>query len=219
MRVLKLAFAALALATALGSSGYAADMPVKAPPRIAEAATYNWTGLYIGGHIGGAFAGSDFFGNDGARFMGGGQIGFDYQFAPAWVLGVEANYSFVDSNGGGLAFFGNRNLGSVTGRLGYGWAGALLYAKGGYAWADTRHSFGFTGNNGENGYTIGGGVEYMIASNWSAKLEYQYYNLGHVTFISAPPIVVSSFTNDEHTIKLGLNYRFNWGSNPISRGF
>jgi outer membrane immunogenic protein len=197
---------------------YAADLPVKAPMMSAPAPGYSWTGLYIGAHVGGAFAGSDFFGNDDAQLMGGGQIGMDYQFAPMWVLGIEANYSFATTDDSGLAFFGNRNLGSVTGRLGYAMGPALLYAKGGYAWADTRASFGFNGG-GDNGYTVGGGIEYMLIPNWSVKLEYQYYNFGDVTFVSAPPVVITNFTNDEHTLKLGVNYRFNWGGTASARGY
>ncbi len=68
--------------------------------------------------------------------MGGVQVGYDYQFAPNWVLGLEANYSFLDTG----SSFANRGLGSVTGRLGYTWGPAMLYAKGGYAWADSRFS-------------------------------------------------------------------------------
>lgn len=198
------------LASVTGAT--AADLPrqySKAQPMVAAPA-FSWTGIYLGAHIGGAFAAHDFFGNNDARLMGGGQIGVDFQLAPTWVIGLEANYSFVDSDTSGLNFFGNRNLGSVTGRLGYAMGPSLLYVKGGYAWADTRHSFGFGGNVGESGYTIGGGFEYMFAPNWSAKIEYQYYDFGDVTFVSAPPIVVSTFSNAEHTVKLGLNYRFNW---------
>jgi outer membrane immunogenic protein len=216
----KILLASIAIISLGAASANAADLPVKAPPPAAAApfAAYNWTGIYIGAHVGGAFAGSDFFGNDGARLMAGLQIGADYQFAANWVWGIEANYSFVDSNHGGANFFTNRNLGSVTGRLRYTWGAALLYAKGGYAWADTRRSFGFTGD-GDNGYTVGGGLEYMFAPNWSAKLEYQYYNFGDVTFVSAPPVVRTTFDNDEHTIKFGLNYRFNFAGSPATRGY
>ena len=77
------------------------------------------------------------------RFLGGVQGGFDYQFAPSWVLGIEAQYSWLSSNNNGRLFPGgvlvtsnNDQLGSVTGRLGYTWGPALLYAKGGYAWKD-----------------------------------------------------------------------------------
>ena len=56
----------------------------------------------------------------------------------------------------------------------------------------------------------------MFAQNWSVKIEYQYYDFGDVTFIQlaplAPLVAASTFTNAEHTIKLGLNYRFNWAT-------
>src|SRR6478735_6475387 len=107
----KILLAAVAMTSlALGSS-YAADLPVRGPMTatpMPAVPVYNWSGIYIGGHIGGAFAGSDFFGHDDARFLAGGQIGADYQFAPNWVFGIEANYSFADTNDSGSTFFGNR---------------------------------------------------------------------------------------------------------------
>src|SRR5712671_6719824 len=103
----------------------------KAPAYMAP--IYNWTGFYIGGHIGGAFAGDNSLtGNDG-RFLGGVQGGADYQFAPSWVIGVEAQYSWLGNSNTGVVFPGgvlvtskNDQLGSVTGRLGYTWGPALL---------------------------------------------------------------------------------------------
>ena len=216
---MKLASAIIAL-LASASTALAADLPrrveTRAPAMVAAPA-FNWSGLYLGAHVGGTFAADNVFGENDARLMAGVQIGWDWQFAPTWVLGIEANYSFVDSNDGGV--FGNRNVGSVTGRLGYTWGSTLLYAKGGYAWADTRRSFGFLGDSdGASGFTIGGGFEWMFAQNWSAKIEYQYYDFGDVTLTqlalvqAAPLLAASTFTNAEHTIKLGLNYRFNWAT-------
>src|ERR1700704_2527659 len=77
----------------------------KAPAYVAQP-IYNWTGFYIGGHLGGAFAGDNSLtGNDG-RFLGGVQGGFDYQFAPTWVFGVEAQYSWLGSSNTGVLFPG-----------------------------------------------------------------------------------------------------------------
>ena len=196
----------------------AADLrarPYTKAPAMIPAPIYNWTGFYIGGHVGGAFRGDSttVFGNDDARFLGGGQVGYDMQFSPNWVLGIEANYSFLDTNG---AFFANRGLGSVTGRLGYTWGPAMLYAKGGYAWADTRFTNGFAGNNGRDGYTVGGGLEYMFAPSWSAKVEYQYYDFRNMN-LTFPLIAAGSYRNEEHTIKVGLNYRFNFGGPVVAR--
>ena len=73
-----------ALAADLGARPAYTKAPVYAAP------IYNWTGFYIGGHVGGAFAGDNSLGGNDGRFLGGLQGGFDYQFAPSWVLGVEA---------------------------------------------------------------------------------------------------------------------------------
>jgi outer membrane immunogenic protein len=206
----------------------------KAPPYVAQP-IYNWTGFYIGGHLGGAFAGDNSLtGNDG-RFLGGVQGGADYQFAPSWVIGVEAQYSWLSSGNTGVVFPGgvlvtshNDQLGSVTGRLGYTWGPALLYAKGGYGWKDGNNlgvvtaagvpvAFTTDGNH-RDGYTVGAGLEYMFAPNWSAKAEYQYYNFGSTTFTTGPAVVVGTrFHDDEHTVKAGLNYRFNFGGAAVAR--
>src|ERR1700754_2822211 len=89
--------ALVALGTA---SAVAADLPArtytKAP--VYAAPIYNWTGIYVGAHIGAAFGGDDGVStnivgltnsNRDASFLGGGQLGADYQFAPKWVVGIE----------------------------------------------------------------------------------------------------------------------------------
>ena len=221
----------------LAAPAFAADMQprtyAKAPAYTAPEAVYNWTGFYVGGHVGGAFGGDNaIFGNNG-RFMGGIQAGADYQFARNWVVGVEANYSWLPSNNNIATFAGgstltdnDRGLGSVTGRLGYTWGPALLYAKGGYAWRDNSLGVNtaagvpaaFTATNKRDGYTVGAGLEYMFAPNWSAKAEYQYYNFGSTAITSGPADVAgASYRNDDHTVKVGLNYRFGWGGPVVAK--
>jgi outer membrane immunogenic protein len=239
MKKLLLSASAIVAVVAIASSASAADLSArpytKAPAYTAPALVYNWTGFYIGGHVGGAFGdGSSLEGSNG-RFMGGVQGGADYQFATNWVIGIEAQYSWMSSNNTALVFplaatrvtGGNDQLGSVTGRLGYAWGPALLYAKGGYAWKDNNNlgvnstitglpvAYTTTGNK-RDGYTVGAGLEYMFTPNWSGKIEYQYYNFGNTTFTSGP-IAGASFNNDEHTIKAGLNYRFGWGGPVVAR--
>ena len=69
--------------------------------------------------------------------------------------------------------------------------------------------------------TIGGGLEYMFAPAWSAKIEYQYYNFGttNVNAFLAPGAFPSgtaiSYRDDSHTVKAGINYHFNWGG-PVA---
>jgi outer membrane immunogenic protein len=240
MKKILIGAASLAALAAFAGQALAADMPArpytKAPAYTAPAVVYNWTGFYIGGHVGGAFAGDNSLVSSDARFMGGVQAGFDYQFAPNWVLGAEAQYSWLSGgNNNGVLFPGGTlvtatnadQIGSVTGRLGYTWGPALLYAKGGYAWRDGNNiaatvagvPAGFTtSGNRKDGYTVGGGLEYMFAPNWSAKAEYQYYNFGNTSFTAGPADIVGTrFRNDEHTVKVGVNYRFGWGGPVAAR--
>jgi len=228
---------------ALGATvpALAADLGAR-PPRYAKAPAYaapiyNWTGFYIGGHLGGAFASSNNFNglttgnNSNGRFLGGVQGGADYQFAPNWVLGAEAQFSWLSGSvgavfPGALAYNNNqRGLGSLTGRVGYTWGPGLLYVKGGYAFSDNNESvtlggvpvaFAINGNH-RDGYTVGAGVEYMFAPSWSAKVEYQYYNFGSANFIAPAALVpFGSFTTDDHVVKVGVNYRFNWASPVVA---
>ena len=68
-----------------------APRPYTKAPAYMAPIIYNWTGFYIGGHVGGAFAGNDSLSGSDGRFLGGIQGGADYQFAATnWVLGVEA---------------------------------------------------------------------------------------------------------------------------------
>jgi outer membrane immunogenic protein len=211
----------------------------KAPVYVAP--IYNWTGFYIGGHIGGAFAGNNGFAgttnsSNSGSFLGGLQVGADYQFASNWVLGIEGQYSWLASNTNSVAFNGlgagyvyndnQRGLGSVTGRFGYTWGPALLYVKGGYAYSDYNESLALGGvpqafalnSSHHDGYTVGAGLEYMFAQNWSAKVEYQYYDFGRTNFVT--PVILSGFGNtrdSDQTVKVGVNYRFNWGGPVVAR--
>src|SRR3954451_12170397 len=108
-----------ALLAAFAGQAFAADMPArpytKAPAYTAPQVVYNWTGFYIGGHVGGAFAGDNSLQGSDARFLGGVQAGFDYQFAPNWVIGAEAQYSWLTSgSNNGVLFPGGTLVTSNT---------------------------------------------------------------------------------------------------------
>jgi len=94
-----------------GVPARAADMPLKALPPPPPTA-YTWTGFYIGVHAGGAWVSQNdsFFQSPvgfavfdpvslrtgtGLGFAGGFQGGYNWQFAPAWVLGVEGDLSSI----------------------------------------------------------------------------------------------------------------------------
>ena len=224
--------AAPALGADMGARPYYNKAPAYAAP------LYNWTGFYIGGHIGGAFSGSNSFNglvlsDYSARLLGGFQAGADYQFAPNWVVGAEGQYSWLGKNNLNATFpngmiFNNdqRAIASITARVGYTWGPGLAYIKGGYAYSDNKDTLTFAGvpvafsldKNHRDGYTVGAGVEYMFAQNWSAKGEYMYYNFGDTRFVTPAALVpFGVFHNDEHTFKLGVNYRFNFGAPVVAR--
>jgi outer membrane immunogenic protein len=122
------------------------DAPVYAP-------LTSWSGFYIGAHVGGAWSAlnsTDVDGvvvagrkwtNDDAGVMGGGQLGYNFQsgaivFGPEIDLGVM-DLSKIQREPGGTREASIVDGGfylDVTGRLGYSFGPALLYAKGGYAY-------------------------------------------------------------------------------------
>jgi outer membrane immunogenic protein len=231
---LLLGAAYVALATA---PAFAADLPargpVKAPPMMAPA--FSWTGCYIGVHVGGAFAADS--GSDNAGFLGGGQLGCNYQFAPNFVLGIEgefagsslkedAGFAGVAAGVGAIAATGSFKtdwFASVAGRLGYSVDQLLFYAKGGVAFAHNKLDvngtaggvpFSASGDDTFVGYTVGAGIEWAFAPNWSTKIEYQFYDFRDqdFTFTGAVGGVPFGGTiNGDakfHVVKAGLNYRF-----------
>ena len=219
------ALSTLAIAAPAVAADLAARPYTKAPAMMAP--IYNWTGFYIGGNAGYGFSNREDItttgqvaGNianvvGGARpglvnlrrdgFVGGGQIGYNWQTSPNFVFGLEADIQYTDLNRSvtvvtaplppGVGTLNNTfnskldYLGTVRGRVGYTWGATMLYATGGFAYGGVDNSASFTGTLGnvqfvgrdrttKTGYTVGGGIEHMFSPNWSVKAEYLYYDLG-----------------------------------------
>jgi outer membrane immunogenic protein len=228
--------AATIVAFATTTSVFAADLAVKAPAmNPAAPVQFSWTGCYIGGHIGGVVSQdktTSLFGNSlsfsSTGFVGGGQVGCDYQFAPGWVAGVEgrAAWSSLKNTHGasvinlvtGLTLpsqvtASSDFLASATARLGYVAADRwLVFVRGGAAWANEKIDDAFTTPRGiavdpratmtRTGWTVGTGVEWAFAPHWSANLEYNYYDFGsHInTLTDAANDVSVSGTSSKDTI-------------------
>jgi outer membrane immunogenic protein len=220
---------------AVFSSAMAADIsrPVyKAPPAGALPVTYDWTGFYIGGHVGYGWAEKDWrdaFGlnvsNKANGFLGGGQVGFNYQIGQ-FVLGAEGDFSWSGINGGtstgaiigapvGATFNTDvRWISTLTGRAGVAFDRWLVYGKGGVAWANDRFStnaYTFPASvdvtDTRIGWTAGAGVEYAFAPNWSAKLEYDFADFGNRA-VSFAPGTSTNIDQQVHMVKFGVNYKF-----------
>jgi outer membrane immunogenic protein len=220
---------------------FAADLAMKAPAIQAAPVQFSWTGCHLGADIGGAFSydkirsSGDF---SSVGFIGGGQIGCDYQFAPAWIIGVEgrAAWSSLKSNTPGSVTFpalgvtvptqftvSNDFLASATARVGYSFVDRwLVFVRGGAAWtvekADDAFSSPLLGfavdpkaTMTRTGWTAGTGVEWAFAPHWSASFEYNYYDFGGDFILTDPAngAGVSGNLKDRiHTVTAGVTYHF-----------
>jgi outer membrane immunogenic protein len=201
-------------ATALlgcASAAFAADMPARMPLKAPVApivAAYNWSGFYIGGHVGGVWGDKDWRddvgvslgSHDVSGFLGGGQIGFNVQ-SGNWVFGIEGQASWTNADGRHdtpTVFFTTevKWLGTIAGRIGWAQDRLLLYVKGGAAFARDEHAVGtnvtivfanttlnpgqvlWEGDKTRWGWMVGAGLEYGLSPNWSAKIEYNYMDFG-----------------------------------------
>ena len=158
----------------------------------------------------------------------GGQIGYRWQ-AANWVFGLEAQGNWADFRGsnasllfGGVAT--NRTkidaFGLFTGQVGYAWNNVLAYVKGGAAVTDNRYDGLATvsgivtdtaGSNTKWGGTVGAGIEYGFAPNWSFAVEYDHLFMGtdNYAFNTAGLATRNeSIKQDADLVTVRLNYRF-----------
>ena len=200
----RLALAVLASIGVCGSSAPAwADGMPRGPRADPYAYTpgvaldYNWTGIYFGGHVGGAVAewnwtaagtGEPTKHND-AGFAGGAQVGLQKQWD--WiVVGAEVSYTWADlgSTKPSALLVGTSltsqasDLLLVTGRLGFAWQNILAYVKGGYANADVTFSgLGLTASKRADGSVAGLGLEYGLTPHITIGAEYDWVKLNGTT--------------------------------------
>jgi len=179
-RVLKTCFVVAALmSTAV--TAQAVDLPARPHKGPAPVVAYDWTGMYVGGHLGWGSA------DDLDGFLGGGQVGLNYQFGQ-WVAGVEGQFSWSDISKGGHSIDW---VSTLAARFGLAFNRWLIYGKVGAAWADFKAP-GFSET--DSGMMIGFGTEYAFGNNWSGKIEYN--------------VIDFDGKDNLHLVKAGINYRF-----------
>ncbi|MGH6796406.1 MAG: outer membrane protein [Methylocella sp.] len=282
-------------AMALTGTAFAADLGARPPPPVflPPPPVFTWTGLYTGLNAGYEWAASrnvdtttvpvfaaPTFGTELALssalatgsvalnpngFIGGGQVGYNYQFYNSWVVGIEADIQGLAGTHASGSFSGSGHpaavpgetiestvqsdkridyLGTVRGRLGFTITPTLLiYGTGGLAYGGVDAAtgigqenlpfapgFGSFGSlsNSRVGWTAGGGLEWLFAPNWSAKVEYLYYDIGRVTYglsplafnsavfglaYSSSPFSTTRFNGN--IVRAGINYHFNFLPPPI----
>jgi outer membrane immunogenic protein len=125
--------------------------------------------------------------------IGGGQLGYNFQYG-RMVLGIEGSVSAADFDRSFASpYFPATDswsskltwLGTVTGRVGYGFDNWMPYVKGGLAAGNVDNSIANTaagvvaqGSAVHNGWTAGGGVEVKVAPRFSLGLEFMHTDLG-----------------------------------------
>lgn len=186
-------------AAALGAVAHASAADLVTAP---VAASYDWSGFYIGANGGWGSSHScwdqSFFGltfSEGCHNATGGalggQVGYRWQHSD-WVFGLEAQGDWADLKGSSQSeftpAFTDRSrvdaFGLLTAQVGYSFSNALVYVKGGAA--VTRNHFdvvstpspdtlaGTTDDQTRWGGALGAGVEYGFAPNWSLAVEYDH---------------------------------------------
>jgi outer membrane immunogenic protein len=265
--VIALASAAL-IVPAMAADLSPAPRPVyKAPPPPAP--IWSWTGFYIGSNFGWIGSTDNNITNTGtdngpgglgtylsfggipgsvsashSNFIGGGQIGYNWQWGPSWVVGLEADFAGIASPSTTVisAFPGNAafapvqtgfaraldDLGTVRARVGYLTGPAWLwYATGGLAYGETKLQTAFAcatcvppantvnlTDNMQVGWTVGAGVEWRFAPQWSVKAEYLYVDLGSISntlgYAYAPfnSSLTSTYNERDNIVRAGINYKF-----------
>jgi outer membrane immunogenic protein len=240
----------------LGSS--ALSVGLGQPGSAAEAGP-GWTGFYVGAHAGYRWvdetltanpfsferrpgrpfnipARSEAFSRDGAIF--GLQGGYNYRFAPTWLLGIEADiswgrnsttHSFSTTDGfttltlTRTSTFRLGPQGSVRGRFGSVNGPWLIYGTGGASfvsaeWAESWSPiiplvsppvpFAVSSSKTLTGWTLGFGVEHMFAPRWLVRLEYLYTDYGSFSVPLALTTNSGNFNVTTQVLRGGVSYQF-----------
>jgi len=233
--------AVLGLSAPASAADLAARPYTKAPPPVV-AAIYDWSGFYIGANGGWGTSHNSWtdttFGPEGSHDAdggtAGGQIGYRWQ-SQAFVFGLEAQGNWADFRGSNVSLVDgltNRSkidaFGLFTGQIGWAINNTLLYVKGGAAVVDDRYEGLFGGalvDRASNddprwGGTVGAGVEFGFAPNWSAGVEYDHIFLGKnnydFNFVPAGGFNRNvDIKQDVDMVTVRVNYR--WGGPVISK--
>lgn len=228
----------VSMACALSTGAMAADAVVEVPIASTYNWAGVYVGGDVGGGWGtsketyfldpnsSTFNGSQSYDTSGA--LVGGTIGYNWQSGPL-VLGVEGNYSWsgikgrsdeINQGDGDTYSTKLRSFGDVRARVGYATGPALFYADGGVAFGQLVHTYDAAGNGGagnsyssnatRTGWTAGAGMEYMFAPKWSAKIEYNYVDLGKSEIdYGGSDANRSEWKDTFHVVKVGINFHFN----------
>jgi outer membrane immunogenic protein len=238
---------ALGLAAPASAADLAARPYTKAAGPMIPA-LYDWSGFYLGVNGGwgssrkcwdattpaGVFVAAQGC-HDATGGVAGGQIGYRWQ-AGAWVFGLEAQGDWADLRGSQISLVTptlyNQSkinaFGLFTGQIGYAWNNVLFYVKGGGAVTSDRFNTlttvgnvltATTNDQGRWGGTVGTGLEFAFAPNWSAAVEYDHLFMQNKLTVFTTPAGLFTGTDrirqDVDLVTVRVNYR--WGGPVIAK--
>jgi outer membrane immunogenic protein len=251
------------IALGLGNPAMAADLDVGGPTYKAARPvmrTYDWTGFYVGGNVGGHW-GNDKISTttDGAGFGAAGALAIDAAspvtlHPDGFIGGVQAGYNLEGSGGvwgvevdanwlGGSATRSLTNIPSIapldvmtntaqatflsTFRMVWGTTllsdRSVLFLTAGFALetlktTDTMSQLGVITSTSSStlqpGLAAGGGFEYALTDNLSAKVEYLYVAIKRVnsnitpTVAGTPDVIAVTHDYTDNIGRFGLNFKF-----------
>lgn len=187
----------------------------------AQQANPSWNGFYAGLNAGGLFgstsatfagpAGPGGFAGTGNGFVGGVQAGYTYLLGPV-LLGGEidfqgSTYAAGVTGGGAFGPLATTErtpwFSTMRARAGYPVGSVMPYVTGGAVWGQRTIDGPIAASANYWTWTVGGGVEGLIADRWSMKLEYLYMGAPSTTLLPG-----TSESASGNLIRLGVNYRF-----------
>jgi outer membrane immunogenic protein len=230
-------YAIAALLLVAPADAFAADIAVvrhaplqPAPGPVPIPYLYNWTGFYIGGNLGGAWESTTitdpFFGasfsNNRSGFVGGGQVGYNWQLSPNFVFGVEGTFDgtdirSTDTNMAALLSATSKVdwIATVAARFGLAANNWLFYGKVGGGWVrdtitltDLTNGFSISQSDSKGGWLVGAGIEYGITQNWTIRVEYDHLGLDSTTSQGFTPFDTVNVSRHFDMVTTGLNYKF-----------
>ena len=197
----------VAFGLAIGATATrAADLPRSSAPYFsAPAAGFNWSGGYVGANVGYNWGKITNSGTNPSGLEGGLQGGYNWQNGQ-FVYGAETDLQLSGADDTFAPFkFSNPWFGTLRGRGGFAYSNFLFYLTAGLAYGGLKAENGLlTESKTHIGWTAGLGAEVGITSNWSAKAEYLYMDLGSRSYS------LTGTTNgyQANLIRLGVNYHF-----------
>jgi outer membrane immunogenic protein len=197
------AFGALLAVAAVSGAAEAADLV----PGLAPIRGYSWQGPYVGANLGYLWGTTTNNPTQPSGVSGGLQVGYNLQGGPI-VAGIEADLQLSGAEDRFAPWkFSNPWFGTLRGRVGYATGNLLFYGTVGLAYGALTAENTLTGVSQSGtgaGWAAGGGVEFGLTADWSARAEYLYVDLGN------QPFGVTGANNGlaAHLLRLGVNFRF-----------